>query len=129
VLLLRRCGTGVRDGRWAPPGGHVEPGELPARAAARELREEVGVEARGLEPLAALSWADAAGSGVNFIFTASAWSGEPYRCEPQRAGALEWFAGGMPDHAVPWLADALAALAAPPAGRWYWERSEADPPG
>lgn len=30
--------------RWLPTGGHVDPGEHPAAAAQRELREELGVE-------------------------------------------------------------------------------------
>jgi 8-oxo-dGTP pyrophosphatase MutT (NUDIX family) len=31
--------------RWLPPGGHIEPNELPDEAAAREVREETGIEA------------------------------------------------------------------------------------
>jgi ADP-ribose pyrophosphatase YjhB (NUDIX family) len=30
-------------GRWLPPGGHVEPNELPDDAAVREVEEETGV--------------------------------------------------------------------------------------
>lgn len=30
--------------RWLPPGGHVEPCELPHQAALRECREELGIE-------------------------------------------------------------------------------------
>lgn len=30
------------DGRWFPPGGHVEEGEYPHEAVAREVREETG---------------------------------------------------------------------------------------
>jgi 8-oxo-dGTP pyrophosphatase MutT (NUDIX family) len=32
-------------GRWLPPGGHIEPNELPDEAAVREVMEETGVEA------------------------------------------------------------------------------------
>jgi 8-oxo-dGTP pyrophosphatase MutT (NUDIX family) len=32
-------------GRWLPPGGHIEPDELPDEAAVREVMEETGVEA------------------------------------------------------------------------------------
>src|SRR5687768_17498161 len=31
-------------GRWLPPGGHIEPNELPDEAAVREVLEETGVE-------------------------------------------------------------------------------------
>jgi 8-oxo-dGTP diphosphatase len=44
VLLIRRGNAPMR-GRWAIPGGRVEPGETPAAAAVRELREETGVSA------------------------------------------------------------------------------------
>jgi 8-oxo-dGTP pyrophosphatase MutT (NUDIX family) len=42
-------------GRWLPCGGHVEPGELPDEAAAREVEEESGVRVRlvGPPPVAA----------------------------------------------------------------------------
>ncbi len=36
---------------WLPPGGHVEPGEHPARTAARELREELGVSGAAGTPI------------------------------------------------------------------------------
>ena len=39
VLLIRRAD----DGRWAMPGGWVEPGETPAEAAVRETAEETGL--------------------------------------------------------------------------------------
>lgn len=32
-----------RLGRWLPPGGHIEPHELPDNAALREVKEEAGI--------------------------------------------------------------------------------------
>jgi 8-oxo-dGTP pyrophosphatase MutT (NUDIX family) len=40
VIQHRRLGT------WLPVGGEMEPGETPLEAAARELREETGLEGR-----------------------------------------------------------------------------------
>jgi 8-oxo-dGTP diphosphatase len=40
---------GLGTGLWNHAGGHVEPGETPAEAATRELSEEFGLTARGLE--------------------------------------------------------------------------------
>ena len=44
VLLIER-GWPPFKGRWALPGGHVDPGETSRAAAARELAEEAGVYA------------------------------------------------------------------------------------
>jgi ADP-ribose pyrophosphatase YjhB (NUDIX family) len=36
-------------GMWLPPGGHIDPHELPDQAALREVREESGLEVQLLE--------------------------------------------------------------------------------
>jgi 8-oxo-dGTP diphosphatase len=45
ILLARRTEGRDLSGLWEFPGGKVEPGETPEAALARELREELGIEA------------------------------------------------------------------------------------
>ena len=42
-LTLRRAAGGRCPGSWETVHGHIEPGEQPAEAAQRELREETGL--------------------------------------------------------------------------------------
>ena len=42
-LLLMKRAEGFSSGGWFLPGGHLDPGERPAEAAVRELREETGI--------------------------------------------------------------------------------------
>lgn len=45
-LLGMRTGTDNDAGKWALPGGKIDPGETPGEAAVRELFEETGLRAR-----------------------------------------------------------------------------------
>ncbi len=46
TLLIRH----KKIGMWLPPGGHIDPHELPCDAAVREVREETGLEVALLAP-------------------------------------------------------------------------------
>jgi 8-oxo-dGTP pyrophosphatase MutT (NUDIX family) len=46
IVLHRHKHLGI----WVQPGGHVDPGEAPSSAAARETKEEAGIDARHLDP-------------------------------------------------------------------------------
>lgn len=46
VLLHRHHKLGL----WLPPGGHIEPNELPDEAAIRETREEAGIDIQLVGP-------------------------------------------------------------------------------
>lgn len=52
IVLIRNRRIIVGATLWELPAGTLEPGEDPARCAARELEEETGYRARTIEPLA-----------------------------------------------------------------------------
>ena len=78
ALLLIHKRTGLGAGKVNAPGGRIEPGETPAEAAVREVREEVHVEAAGLREAGELFFQFADGFSLHgTVFFASAHSGEP----------------------------------------------------
>lgn len=107
------AGALVRDGqillvhrsparRWYPdvwdlPGGHVEDGEPPLAALARELDEELGVR---VDPAGCVSVADLVAPGAGpagslhlRIWHVRAWTGTPVNRCPEEHDAMGWFAG------------------------------------
>lgn len=55
---------------WETQGGHIEPGETPLRAAARELYEESGISDAALYPVCDYHGYDARGSADGVVFLA-----------------------------------------------------------
>lgn len=84
-------------GLWLPCGGHVEPGEHPAAAAARELGEELGLPARFLAPgplfltVTETVGATAGHTDVSLWFVASADSAIDLAGDPGEFHGVSWF--------------------------------------
>jgi len=111
ILLQRRPLGAVHGGLWEFPGGKVEKGESPEKAALRELEEELGVAldparlvpvgfASGLTAGAEEGGSEPRRSLVILLYAALGWTGEP---KPHGGAAIAWEP-----------LDAIGALAMPP---------------
>ena len=118
VLLLRRHGTGFFDGRYSLPSGHLEGGEPVTAAAARECREEVGVEVApaDLRPVGVVHYTSPEGEGVDFFFVATRWAGEPTPCA--ECDEVRWCAlDALPADTIPFVRRAIERHLG--AGEWF----------
>lgn len=113
---------------WDLPGGVVDPGESPARAVVREMREELGVDLP-LERLLAVNWLAPYrqwDDAMLFVFKATIHTADISRIalEPREIRAIHWCS---PDEArervAPYLAALLPRLVAAD-GTEYLESSE-----
>lgn len=89
VMMQRRPVGKAHAGLWEFPGGKVEPGETPAAALVRELREELAIDVANedLAPLGFATGDDGARCMVLLLFSCRYWSGEPRALD---ASELRW---------------------------------------
>jgi 8-oxo-dGTP diphosphatase len=115
-VLLGLKKTGFGRGKIVALGGHVEPGESPAEAAAREVKEESGlrVAPSALTEAARITFLfpfRPAWDMTVAVFTASDWAGEPAETDEIRPA---WYPfAGLPfdqmwDDGRRWLPRVLA---------------------
>lgn len=87
VLICQRKG-GRHALKWEFPGGKIEPGEEPRDALARELREELAIDARIGEELHRTETRYANGPIIRLkFFRVTDFSGEPVNLQFER---IEW---------------------------------------
>lgn len=89
--MLKRQGS-HGEGKWASPGGWVDPGEDPIDTAVRECQEELGIDVHVLTLVGYTH--DVFPEGVEDIclwFHADEWSGTPEIMEPHKASDLRLF--------------------------------------
>ena len=92
-LLLGKRKNAHNAGTWGMPGGHLELGERIADCAARELREETGLEANHIQLLDFVE--DFLDSGtrhyITFFVNVEAATGKPRLLEPEKCEGWQWF--------------------------------------
>jgi len=111
-LLAQRPPGKVYAGYWEFPGGKVEPGEAAARALARELHEELGIDVELSHPWITREYVYPHGHVRLNFFRVRRWRGEPHPREDQ---AIAWQSrnGAMLEPMLPANAPVLASLALP----------------
>jgi 8-oxo-dGTP diphosphatase len=78
ILIGQRKPRGRHGLKWEFPGGKVEPGEESREALARELREELGIEARIGDEIERYDFSYSAGHVTRLIFfRVTEFTGEP----------------------------------------------------
>ena len=92
VLFGLRQGTGLMDGTYHLPAGHMEAAESAVQTVIREAREELGIT---IDPehveFAHVAHSAVSGGRVSFFFRVRQWKGIPVNREPHKCGGLRWF--------------------------------------
>lgn len=94
VYLQQRSNTGFMDGLYEPIAGHLEYGEYPVQAAAREASEEAGiiVNPEDIELFAvSFNHNQEAGPYLGLIFRTNKWKGKPETIEHDKCSDSGFF--------------------------------------
>jgi 8-oxo-dGTP diphosphatase len=78
ILICQRRSTDAHPLKWEFPGGKVEPGETPAEALARELSEELGIQAEVGDEIRRYEFSYPGKKPILLIFlSVTEWTGHP----------------------------------------------------
>lgn len=120
ILLMRRAGTGYRDGELSLPAGHLEGGEDAITGLLRELGEELAIRAEpdSCGPILTVHRAPETSTDAEYLdlfFAVEGWSGTPVIGEPGKCSELVWAdRHHLPADVIDYVA---AAIGAADAGR------------
>jgi ADP-ribose pyrophosphatase YjhB (NUDIX family) len=107
------------DGYYVLPGGHQHLGETVSAAAVRECGEETGVCPASVRPVCVLPYRSGRHQGLNFVFEAEDWPGEPVIGEPDLFDAAGWFVPeALPEPHAAWIPEVLRLR---DSGVWFRE--------
>jgi 8-oxo-dGTP diphosphatase len=117
VLLGLRRSAAYANKTWHTPAGHLEQGESVAAGAAREAKEELGIDIApaDLELVHTLHDLDADdGAGrLQLFFRPARYTGEISNAEPDKCYRLGWWPlDALPDPVVGYTVQALTAITA-----------------
>ncbi len=109
ILLLRRTNTGYEDGNYGLVAGHVDGNESLTFAAAREAKEESGVEIDTKDlALKVVMHRIGADERMDFFFEPKKWSGEIKNMEPEKCSDLSWFLiDDLPQNTIPYIREVI----------------------
>lgn len=113
ILMLKRHGTGKRDGQFSVPAGSLEENEDLLSAAIREAEEEVGVRIKKEDAeLVSVIHCNIEGENwINVFFATQKWEGTPKICEPHKHSDLNWYTTDqLPENTVEYVKKAIENL-------------------
>jgi 8-oxo-dGTP diphosphatase len=114
ALFGLRQNTGLMDGTYHLPAGHLEAGESAVQAVIREASEELGViiDPKDVE-FAHVMHSPVTGGRASFFFCVRRWRGIPVNREPRKCRELRWFPlDELPEVMISYCRAALKNIAA-----------------
>ena len=107
--MLRRFNTGYRDGEYSVPAGHLDGNETVLAAAAREAKEEIGVEFEaGAVAFSSVMHRTEDDERVDFFLHIAKWQGEPVNAEPDKCDEVCWVeVNNLPLNTIPYVRQAI----------------------
>jgi 8-oxo-dGTP pyrophosphatase MutT (NUDIX family) len=107
VLLQRKARGLFGEGKWNAPGGKMLMGELPERAATREMHEETGLKVSGLRFHGILNFHLGETKKLDqsvFLFSSQRFTG---KMQANDEGELRWFSAHRMPYDKMWPGDHL----------------------